>query len=114
MSKNKKHKKLHKAEHVNSDINSDKSIKMQRDNKMPKVVLDKREHDIWLYGKSKRGSKVPNGFTHEEFRNKVTDALNLLAGHMGGHGIDLVDENGCDLSDDLNEEQQFHYMSPLK
>lgn len=65
---------------------------------MPKVVLDKREAEIWL--------KIKSDPTSRYF--KILDALNLLAGDMGGHGIDLVDEEGNSL------ESTCSYVSPPK
>lgn len=89
---------------------------------MPKVVFDKLEMELWLQGRSTEPSPnpgvssnmIPNGWTHEEWRTKVAEALHILAGHMGGYGVDLVSEDGTDLSDPTNEEQKFSYASPTK
>ena len=76
---------------------------------MAKVVFDKTEVAMWLHGEN-----VPNGWAHHEFRKNVADALNILAGHMGGWGIDLVDEKGNDLSDPNDDEKTFSYGRVLK
>ena len=65
---------------------------------MAKVIFNRREIKLW-YGHDKKLIK------------KIADALDLLAGHLGGHGIDLVSEAGAGLSYD---EYHFQYDAPLE
>jgi len=51
---------------------------------MAKIVLDRREYN--LYRKDKK------------IRKSIINAAMQIAGDLDGYGIDLVDENGNDLS----------------
>lgn len=90
---------------------------------MPKIVFDKRETELWLTGKSEiqnqnTNSKlyeIPNGWTYEEWRVEVAKAINILGGHMGGFGVDLVDEEGNSLPNpNVSFEGPFQYAPPDK
>ena len=61
------------------------------------VVLNDEEVKVWLKSYKKR--------------KHVANILNTLAGHLGGHGVDLVDERGRDLSmrEELNGAHVFSY-----
>jgi len=92
---------------------------------MAKVILNKREAEIWRTGKANVPADrpeygvlpgtVPETNSHDEWRQLVADGLHTLAGHLGGCGIDFVDEDGNDLSDpnDTYGDMTFQYGDPL-
>lgn len=69
---------------------------------MAKVMLSVNESHQWYNG------------THEQ-KLAIADAVNNLAGVLGGHGIDLVDYQGVDASDpgDKFGHLRFQYVATL-
>lgn len=65
---------------------------------MAKVILNQREKHFWINCKLKT-------------KEYISNYLNGIAGELGGYGIDLVDDDGNDLSlDGFN----FSYAEPGK
>lgn len=77
---------------------------------MATIILNKREASLFRN----------NGNPNEECfgvgpRQQISDAVNTLASHLGGNGIDLLDEEGNDLSEggDKLGHYTFSYVSPF-
>ncbi len=70
---------------------------------MAKVMLSKSETKIWKEATASDRKDLANAI------NAIGDAINMLAGDLGGYGIDFVDSDGNDLSHPTNEELQFSY-----
>jgi hypothetical protein len=66
---------------------------------MAKIVLDRQE--VRLFRKS--------GKVGKEIRKSLYESAMQIAGDLGGWGIDLVDEDGNDLS---TEEYEYQYGRP--
>ncbi len=66
---------------------------------MARIILNKNEAALWL---AKKNSPI-----YKQWRRKVAETINLLAGHLGGNGIELVDEDGNDLSDPSSASTRF-------
>lgn len=69
---------------------------------MAKVTLSVNESRQWYYGRP-------------EEKIAIADAVNNLAGALGGHGIDLVDADGVDASDHADKygHLTFQYAATL-
>jgi hypothetical protein len=84
---------------------------------LAKVILDRREAEIFRKGKAlvpagKEEFGVIPGNSENitdlyEYQKLITDTVLMLAGHLGGLGIDFVDEDGNVLDSEIG------YMNPL-
>ena len=66
---------------------------------MAKIVLDRQEVRMFRY----------TGKAGKEIRKNIYEAAMQIAGELGGYGIDLVDEDGSDLS---TIDYDFQYSKP--
>jgi len=66
---------------------------------MAKITFTNREKMIWLRNEN-------------NMRASIANTCNQLAGDLGGYGIDLIDEDGNDLSFHGNDDYTFQYACP--